>query len=648
MDQTPLPPDRQPSRRPGGPAPAGPDGPPSWSAALFLLVIMALVFAWMGQRGQPSYGADIPYTEFKHLVRNNRVAQAVLKGEAVEAVLHAPEVVDPAGRETRHVRTRVPAFGDRDLLPLLEEHAVEVTVKPSEPGGWRAVVIGLLPWIVLIGIYLWFVRRVSGGLGGGTGPRGDLGKFLRPRESVKAKRPDVSFEDVAGQDNAKREVSELVAYLRTPERYRRMGAEVPHGVLLVGPPGTGKTLLARALAGEADVPFFSISASEFIEMFVGVGASRVRHLFEQAKEKAPSIVFIDELDAVGRVRGAGLGGGHDEREQTLNQILAEMDGFEGHEAVIVLAATNRPDVLDPALLRPGRFDRHVTLDLPDREARRRILQVHTRRVPLAGDVDLEKLAAGCPGFSGAELRNLVNEAAMHAARDGRERVGMRDFEEMRDQVLLGAERSLALQPDEKHRLAVHESGHTLVAHYLPNTDPLFKVSIIPRGKALGGTQQLPEAERYTLAYDYLRDRLAVMLGGRTAERELLGGVSSGADDDIRQATALARAMVTRWGMSEDIGPVDLRESEEHPFLGREIAQPRHHSEASAKAVDQAVGKLLREAEARAQKVIRDHRAGMNRLVAALEEHETLHGDDIRRILGTAGGKPRAVGAAPSS
>ncbi len=603
----------------------------------------------MGQRSAGPPGVEIAYTEFKHLVEGGQVAEVMLRGEAVEGVLHMPEALDPTRKQTRHFRTRVPAVGDWDLLPLLEEHGVRVKVERPEAQGWSPILIGLLPWVLLIGIYIWFLRRLSGGgLGGGVGPRGDLGKFLRPRESVQAKRPEVTFDDVAGQDNAKREVSELVEYLRNPDRYRRMGAEVPHGVLLVGPPGTGKTLLARALAGEAEVPFFSISASEFIEMFVGVGASRVRYLFKQAKEKAPSIIFIDELDAVGRQRGAGLGGGHDEREQTLNQILAEMDGFEGHEAVIVLAATNRPDVLDPALLRPGRFDRHVTLELPDRKARLQILQVHTRSVPLSADVDLDGIAAGCPGFSGADLKNLVNEAAMRAAREGRARVGMQDFEEMRDRVLMGSERSLVLQPDEKHRLAVHESGHTIAAYFLPNTDPLFKVSIIPRGKALGGTQQLSEVERYTLAYDYLRDRLAVMLGGRTAEKELLGDMSSGADDDIRQATALARAMVTRWGMSEDIGPMDLRESEEHPFLGREIAQPRRHSEASAKAVDEAVSRLLREAEARAQKIIRDRRSDMNRLVEALEEHETLHGDDIEKILGAGGGKRRRLSAARSS
>ncbi|HSE76378.1 MAG TPA: ATP-dependent zinc metalloprotease FtsH [Alphaproteobacteria bacterium] len=403
--------------------------------------------------------------------------------------------------------------------------------------------------------------------------------------------------------------------------------------MLIGPPGTGKTLLARALAGEAETPFFSVSASEFIEMFVGVGASRVRRMFEEAKKRAPSIIFIDELDAVGRVRGAGLGGGHDEREQTLNQILAEMDGFSGREAVIVLAATNRPDVLDPALLRPGRFDRHVTLDLPDRKARKEILAVHVRKVPLVPDVDLATIAAATPGFSGADLKNLVNEAAMMAAREKADKVAMRHFEEMRDRVLMGPVRSLGIQPEERHRLAVHEAGHAIIAHSQPRADPLHKVTIVPRGRTLGATHQLPGEDRHTLAESYLRDRLAVLMGGRTAEREILGEVSSGADDDIRQATAPARAMVSRWGMSSEVGPMDVRDAEEHPFLGREIAQPRHASEETARAVDNAVRKLLHEAETIAAKIIRANRPGMDRLVAALEERESLDHAEVAQCVG---------------
>ena len=406
----------------------------------------------------------------------------------------------------------------------------------------------------------------------------------------------------------------------------------------MGPPGTGKTLLARALAGEAGVPFFNTSASEFIEMFVGVGASRVRKMFEEAKNRAPSIIFIDELDSVGRTRGTGLGGGHDEREQTLNQILAEMDGFTGHEAVIVLAATNRPDVLDPALLRPGRFDRHVVLELPDKNARLAILKVHTRNKPLAADVKLDVIATGTPGFSGADIKNLVNEAAIAASRDSAMAITMRHFDQMRDKVMLGTVRTLAIQPQERHRLAVHEAGHTAVAYYLPNADALYKVTIIPRGRALGGTHMLPTEERHTLPEDYLKAQLVVMLAGRTAEKLLLGSVSSGADDDIQRASQLARSMVARWGMAESIGPVDLRQSDDHPFLGREIAQPRRFSETMAHEVDQAVTQLLRNAEASAEDIIRNHRGKVEELVRALEEQETLDQQQIDHFLKLDGAK----------
>ena len=601
------------------------------------MVFFAILLSLFVRVGERTSAPDVAYSDFKAMVGNDQVTKVVMRGDVVDGQLNGAKPIGPGGKQSETFRTRIPASGDAALLPLLEEHAVTVTVEPpASEGGWGQVLLSLLPWLIFIGVYFWFMRRFSRNLIGGIGRGGDLGKFLKPRETLEAKRPDITFDDVAGQDNAKREVAELLEYFAHADRYQRLGAEVPHGVLLLGPPGTGKTLLARALAGEAGVPFYSISASEFIEVFVGVGASRVRELFKQAKENAPSILFIDELDSVGRVRGTGLGGGHDEREQTLNQILAEMDGFSGHEAVIVLAATNRPDVLDPALLRPGRFDRHVVLDLPDRKARTAVLALHTAHVPLDEGVDLDEVAAGTPGFSGADLKNLVNEAAMRAARGNHAKVSKDDFDTMRDRVLMGTERSLVIQPEERHRLAVHESGHTVVAYFLPEADPLYKVSIIPRGQALGGTQQLPEAERYTLPEGYLRDRLAVILAGRTAERLLLGSVSSGADDDIRQATALARAMVTRWGMSADVGPVDLRESEEHPFLGREIAQPRRHSEASARVVDDAVHDLLQEAETRAQDVIGARRGKIERLVAELEEQETLHRKQIDDCLGCDG------------
>ena len=555
-----------------------------------------------------------------------------MRGSDVQGELVDQQSIGPEAEYARRFTTRLPQMDDATLLPALEQQEVDVKVLPTErETGTLAVILGFLPWLLIIAFWIWIIRRTQRQFSGGLGGKGELGKFLG-RSAQVAEIPETTFDDVAGQDSAKREVTELVEFLKSPEQFLKLGAEVPRGVLLMGPPGTGKTLMAKALAGEAGVPFYSISGSEFIEVFVGVGASRVRHLFEDAKKSAPSIIFIDELDSIGRTRGTGLGGGHDEREQTLNQILAEMDGFSGHEAVIILAATNRPDVLDPALLRPGRFDRHVVLELPDRNDRIAILKVHTRKVPLADDVSLENIAAGTPGFSGADLKNLVNEAAMLTARDKEATVAMRHFDDARDKLLLGTVRTLAIQPEERHRLAVHESGHALVAWYLPHADPIYKVSIIPRGRALGVTHQLPEQERHTLPEDYLQDRLAVMLGGRCAEQELLGTVSSGADDDIAQATALARSMVSRWGMSKEIGPVDLRDSEEHPFLGREIAQPRRFSETSAQAVDSAVKQLLRDAEGRALELIRKQRAQLENLIQSLEKNETLGREQVKASL----------------
>ena len=604
-----------------------------WTRAALVLAGVLLLSSLLTDFGPGPPRQEIAYSRFKEFVTRDQVAEVRLRGHLAEGTLKAEQPIGPEGAAARHFETRVPDFGDDGLLPLLEDHGVTVEVgEDPATSGWMPILLALLPWIILFGFFYWIYRRSARMMGSQMGGPMGIDRFLK-RSTEQAKVPDVTFDDVAGQDTAKREITELVEYLKDPDRFRKLGAEVPRGVLLMGPPGTGKTLLARALAGQAGVPFYSISGSEFIEVFVGVGAARVRNLFETAKKNAPGIVFIDELDSIGRTRGTGLGGGHDEREQTLNQILAEMDGFAGHEAVLVLAATNRPDVLDPALLRPGRFDRHVTLDLPDLDDRLAILRVHTRGVPLDPGVDLEQLAAGTSGFSGADLKNLVNEAAIFAARDERPNVCMTDFEEARDKLLLGTVRTLAIQPNERHRLAVHESGHTLAAWYLPHADPLYKVTIIPRGHALGGTHQLPGEERHTLPEDYLRDRLALFVAGRNAEKELLGTVSSGADDDIRQATAMARSMVSRWGMDDEIGPMDLRESEEHPFLGRRIAQPRSYSEHAARAVDEAVSRLLHEAEERARGIIRAHRDELEALVEALEEHETLHREQIEAVLG---------------
>ncbi|MGY6696211.1 MAG: ATP-dependent zinc metalloprotease FtsH [Roseinatronobacter sp.] len=593
---------------------------------LIAFVLMALMFLLTQQPDAPGATQTVAYSEVKTLIRDGDVREVTLQETAILALLHEQRA-DGAIR----MRANTPVQPDPTLLPLLEEMGVTVTAEaPRAP----STLIWFLPWILIIGFYFWLSRRMMGGLGGGMGGGiSGVGDFLSGRSSKPAKLTSkVTFADVAGQDEAKREVSELVEFLRDPDRFQRVGATVPHGVLMMGPPGTGKTLLARALAGEADVPFFSTSGSEFVEMFVGVGAGRVRKMFDAARKQAPAIIFIDELDSIGRTRGTGLGGGHDEREQTLNQILAELDGFSAREAVVVLAATNRPDVLDPALLRPGRFDRHVTLSLPDKDARRAILNVHIKGLPLHHDVDLDQVAAGTPGFSGADLKNLLNEAAITAARRHAADITAADLDEARDKVMMGTVRTLAIQPDERHRLAVHEAGHTAAAFYNPGGDPIYKVTIIPRGRSLGSTHMLPAHDRHTLSESYLRAQLVTLLAGRAAEKLLLGSVSSGADDDIRRATALARSMVARWGMDSDIGPVDLRDSEDHPFLGQQIAQPRSYSDETATRVDQAVIGLLQDAEAKATALIEEHRDQITRLVARLEAEETLDLSAIRHCL----------------
>ncbi|MGO4909149.1 ATP-dependent zinc metalloprotease FtsH [Pseudorhodobacter sp. W20_MBD10_FR17] len=597
---------------------------PVWQLVIAALIIGSFLFSIVEN---PSTYQTVSYSEIKQLIRDGGIDQATLEATAITGHLKEPSA---EGMET--VRAILPQQIDPTLLPLLEEQGVVVTAEePRTP----SILVSFLPWLLILAFYFWLSRRMAGGLGGGfgAGTPGGLRDLMGGRSAKPAKKiTNTTFADVAGQDQAKREVSELVEFLRDPERFQNVGATVPHGVLLMGPPGTGKTLLARALAGEAEVPFFSTSGSEFIEVFVGVGASRVRKMFEEARKQAPSLIFIDELDSIGRTRGTGVGGGHDEREQTLNQILAEMDGFGDREAVVVLAATNRPDVLDPALLRPGRFDRHVTLSLPDKVARRAILDVHARHLSMDGDVDLDQVAAGTPGFSGADLKNLLNEAAITAARRSARMIIMTDLDEARDKVMMGTVRTLAIQPDEKHRLAVHESGHTAVAYYTPNADPLYKVSIIPRGQSLGNTQMLPTNERHTLPEAHLRGQLRTLLAGRAAEKLLLGSVSSGADDDIRRATEIARAMISRWGMDPEIGPVDLRQSVEHPFLGQQMAQPRSFADETAARVDQAVMDLLHTAENEALHLIESHRDAVDHLVARLEAEETLDLAAIKSCL----------------
>jgi cell division protease FtsH len=487
----------------------------------------------------------------------------------------------------------------------------------------------LLPtFVILVFIYL-MMRRARDQFDGGI-----LGSFVKsPAKRHDKSKQRTTFDEVAGLENAKSELQEIVEFLKNPEKFQRLGGRIPKGVLLNGPPGTGKTLLARAVAGEAGVPFFSISGSEFIQMFVGVGASRVRDMFKTAKENSPCILFIDEIDAVGRVRGAGLGGGHDEREQTLNQILTEMDGFSPSESVIVLAATNRPDVLDPALLRPGRFDRHVTVDRPTKKGRLEILKVHTRNTPLAADVDLESIARGTVGMSGADLANLVNEAALLATREDKAAIDMADFDAARDKIIMGAKREEVITEKEKRATAYHEVGHTLVAWYIPEADPVHKVTIIPRGRALGVTQTLPTEDRISYYGRDIKAMLAVYMGGRAAERLAFEDLSAGVADDLKRATRLARLMVTQCGMSDRVGPVFFRDSEEHPFLGREMSETRDHSEHTAQLIDEEVGRILREADDRAYHILEEHREELERLTEALIEREVLTVAEIDELIG---------------
>jgi cell division protease FtsH len=518
---------------------------------------------------------------------------------------------------------------DPGLTQRLIDHHVEVDVsKPEEVPFLLSVLISWFPMLLLIAVWIFFMRQMQG-----TG-RGGAMSFGKSRAKLLTQNTNkVTFSDVAGCDEAKQEVTEVIEFLRDPSKFTRLGGKIPKGVLLVGPPGTGKTLLARAIAGEADVPFFTISGSDFVEMFVGVGASRVRDMFEQAKKSAPCIVFVDEIDAMGRHRGAGIGGGNDEREQTLNQMLVEMDGFEANEGVILVAATNRPDVLDPALLRPGRFDRQVVVPRPDLKGREEILHVHMRKVPLASDVDVRVLARGTPGFSGADLANLVNEAALNAARFGADKVGNADFEAAKDKVMMGTERrSMLLSDEQKKTTAYHEGGHTLVAKYLKHADPVHKVSIIPRGMALGVTMQLPEEDKYNHDRSYLEDQIAIMMGGRLGEELVLHQMTTGASNDFERATQLARNMVTMWGMTDELGPMVYGEKEQELFLGREVTRSQNVSEHTAQQIDVQVRKLIDANYARARKILEEHMDQLHLLAEALIEYETLEGHEIDDVM----------------
>lgn len=608
---------------------------------IWLLILFTVVpWLWSIFAGSGDY-AEISYSRFRQQIQAGNVSAVTIRGEVIRGDLKQPISKEPAQTETTDSSsnqqeadqfgqfiTYLPSFGDDQLLSLLEAHGVEVETQPEATFPWGTIIISFLPILLLIGFGFFFLRRMQA-QGRSVFSVGKSRAKLYDEEEERT-----TFDDVAGADGAKQELREIIAYLRDPSRFQRLGAEAPTGVLLVGPPGTGKTLLARAVAGEAEVPFFSISGSDFMEMFVGVGASRVRSMFEEAKKKAPSIIFIDELDSIGRTRGAGLGGGHDEREQTLNQLLSEMDGFEPNEGVIIMAATNRPDILDPALLRPGRFDRRITVDLPTMQSRLAILRIHARNKPLADDVDLEEIARGTPGFSGADLENLLNEAALLAAREGKAIVEASDLEEARDKVIMGLEREgLSLTDEELNLLAYHEAGHAVVAAVLPHTDPIHKVTIVPRGRAMGVTQQLPEREKYLYAREYMLDRLAVMMGGRAAEELVLQTATSGAENDLKQATQLARKMVLEWGMSERLGHIALGNARQQVFLGEELTQRRDYSETTAREADEEIKRILDEAYQRATDTLTQNREGLDRLVEALLTDEEVSGERVLELLG---------------
>ncbi|HEX3694094.1 MAG TPA: ATP-dependent zinc metalloprotease FtsH [Polyangia bacterium] len=614
----------------GAPAPGGTVPPAPRASGRAWLVLAAMIGAmWLWKATAESNAAPpVPYSQFFNWVKDGKVLTAVIAGDAVDVTLKDPQKVDD--RPIKSFHTNLPA-NDPALLPLLRDKGVLVTVKSQQQPFAVQMVLTLLPWILIFAAWTWMSRRARGMLGAG-GPLAGL--ISSPsRKFEKTNQVNVTFEDIAGLKAAKNDLLEIVQFLKEPERFARLGGKVPRGVLLVGPPGTGKTLLARAVAGESGVPFFSISGSEFIELFVGLGAARVRELFKEVKKSAPAIVFIDEIDAVGRSRGAGLGGGNDEREQTLNQLLSEMDGFNRSDLVVVMAATNRPDVLDPALLRPGRFDRRVLVDRPELSARKAILAVHLRGKPVAKDVDLEVIAENSAGFSGADLANLVNEAALSATRAGRESITSDDFAAAFDKIVLGDPRETMLGVKEKKRVAVHESGHALVAHLSPDVEPPHRISIIPRGMALGFTHQLPGTDRHVMAEAELAARIRVLMGGFAAERVVLGGVSTGAENDLKEATRLASRMVANFGMSQRLGPVYYEHETEHPFLGARVALEGATSPATVAAIEDEARKILSRALDEATQLLLGHREDLDRLGATLFERESLDHGELDELLG---------------
>jgi cell division protease FtsH len=610
--------------------PTGKPGPGiNWMSILWIVLIWMLLANLFNLFFGASGFKKISYTDFKKDVENGKVAEITIRKDKIQGTFVGGDKTDQRDT-TKRFQTVLPSIDDPGLIKLLEENKVEIKAESAESPLLTTLLISLLPWVLIIGFFVYSSKKMGKQLGGFGNPFNFAKSKAKRFNKMKV---EITFKDVAGLENPKHELLEIIEFLKNPDKFQALGSQLPKGVLLVGPPGNGKTLMARATAGEAGVPFYSISGSEFIEMFVGVGASRVRDMFENAKKEAPSIIFIDEIDSIGRVRGTGLGGGHDEREQTLNQILSEMDGFDPNESVIVMAATNRPDVLDPALIRPGRFDRQVTLDLPHRQARQDILELHAKKTPLADDVDLAAIARQTVGFSGADLKNLVNEASLIAARQDKKKVEMTDFEEGRDKITLGLEREERITDEEKEMIAYHEAGHTLVAMLLPGTDPIQKVTIVPRGRAMGATEQMPKEDRHNLGRHFLQNRLAVMLGGHAAEKLVYKDITSGAGDDLKKASQLARRMVCQWGMSDKLGPVAFRQGEPHPFLGRELSEPKDYSEDTARIIDEEVQNFLREAEKLAEEKLKENRQQLDALAAALLEHESLSGDEVRATVG---------------
>jgi len=581
---------------------------------LFISLVFVLLYHLFNQ--PKSAQENIIYSDFVSYAEKGQIVEVTIQGESISGKLN----------DGKNFKTYAPK--DAGLIQILKDKGVRIASKPAEESPWYMnVLISWVPMLLLVGVWIFFMRQMQAGGGKAMA----FGKSKARLVTDKSK--TVTFADVAGIDEAKAELEEVIEFLRDPKKFTRLGARLPKGLLLVGQPGTGKTLLARAIAGEAEVPFLSISGSDFVEMFVGVGASRVRDLFDQGKKNAPCIIFIDEIDAVGRHRGAGLGGGHDEREQTLNQLLVEMDGFESNEGVILVSATNRPDVLDPALLRPGRFDRQVVVPLPDVKGREKILEVHTRKTPLAEDIDFAVIARGTPGFSGADIENLVNESVLYAARYGKDKVTMSDFEFAKDKVMMGAERkSMVISIVERKNTAYHESGHALVARLLPGSDPIHKVTIIPRGMALGLTQQLPVDEKHTYPKQYLLNNITILLGGRAAEELILNEFTTGSGNDIERATNLARKMVCEWGMSEEMGPLSYGKKEEQIFLGREFATHKDYSEDTAQKIDKEVTRLVSASYEKAKKLLSDHIDILNRIASGLLEKEVLNSVELDEII----------------